>query len=322
MNKTCYEIKNGEEKTIDIDLNGEFDDIFIFAASFEERGATIANRLDKNYKCKNCIVYYNEDNQYYEENLNTIKEQMTSRTLNPIKEIKGNHRDTKIKYSSMIELAEYCRQNKGQSVTNVVIDITGFTKIDLIVLLDFLTAYVDDLNVKLLYVSPEEHGDWLSKGHSTICNIPGFCGNHDVLKKTALIVLSGFEKERAKNLIEEYEPHEVYLGFSSPGVQPEFELKNKELQSELLNYPNVTSFDFSAKEMSTCYESIRRLVDEIIDDYNIVIAPLCTKLSAVACFKVAKDYPDIQLVYCFPQEYNYVSYSYGSKKIFVEYVNL
>ena len=320
MTMKCFELNELKDDSINIDLEGESDDILILSASFEERGLTLAKKLDDKYRCENCIIYYNEDNQNYYDNLVFLESTMRDKTVNRINIYKGSHRDAKIKNTAMNEIADFCRKHKGVDSTNVAIDITGFTKIDLIVLLDFLVAYIDNMKIKLIYVSPKEHGDWLSKGFSGICNIPGFCGNYDILKKTALIILSGFEKDRPKNLIEEYEPQEVYLGLSNPAVQDKFGQINRDLQEELLSCSNVKTFDFSAKEMSECYEVVRALVEKLKDEFNIVIAPLCTKLSAVACFKVAKEYPNIQLIYCYPQEYNYDSYSLGSRKVFVEYV--
>lgn len=315
-----YVMRDLELNSLEIDLNGESDDIFIMAASFEHRDVAISGSLRPGYKCGNCIVYYNEDNSQYEGNLKTIVDNMNGVSVNGVKQIAGSHRDSHKKNQAMIEIAEFCKNNKSDGVTNIAIDITGFTKIDLIVLLDFIESYVNDVNIKILYVSPEKHGDWLSKGHAGICNIPGFCGNYDVLKKTALIILSGFEKNRSKNLIEEYEPHKVFLGLSNPAVQEQFGIINENIHAELLDYINVSKFNFSAREISECYKTLYELVKSLIDEYNVVIAPLCTKLSALACYKVAKKFPEVQLVYCFPHEYNYVDYSEGMSKLIIEYL--
>ena len=320
MNNKCYEYKDLVDGNIDIDIEDEYDDIFILSASFEERVTTIVSKLKENYKCGNCIVYFNEDNELYEDNLLIIQEIMRKKVEYPIISVKGSHRDVFLKHEAMVNIANYCKEHQRTDTTNIAIDITGFSKIDLIVLLDFLTTYINNPRIKLIYVSPIEHGDWLSKGHLGTCNIPGFCGNYDPLKNTKLIILTGFETERAKNLIEEYQPQEVYLGLSNPPVQPEFGNINIELQKELLSYPNVTKFDFSAKDIAECYVSLCNIIRENAN-YNLVIAPLCTKLSAVACFKVAKENPNIQLVYCYPQEYNYEKYSKGALKAFVEYLN-
>lgn len=321
MNKDSYgfdEIKLGE---FSIDLNGETDDIFIIAASFEERGTAVVSYLKDNYKCKNAIIYYNGDNCNYRKNLALIKKHLNQKSENELIVKEGSHRNIQKKNKIMTEIAEYCKDHVRKDIANIAIDITSFSRIDLIILLDYLVSYIKNVKIKLIYVSPEGHGEWLSKGYSEISNIAGFCGRFDVLKPTALIILSGFEKERPMNLIEAYEPQEVFLGFSNPAVQEAFGERNANSQTELSNCPNVRQFDFSARNIKECCDNIDRIIKEKIIDYNIVLAPLCTKLTAVACFLLAKKYPEIQLVYCYPQEYNYETYSTGMSKLFIEYLD-
>lgn len=321
MNKKSYgfdEIKLGD---FNIDLNGETDDIFIIAASFEERGTAVVSYLKDDYKCKNAIIYYNEDNCNYSKNLALIKEHLKQRSENELVVKEGSHRNIQKKNEIMTEIAEYCKKHVSEETANIAVDITSFSRIDLIILLDYLVSYIENVKIKLIYVSPEGHGEWLSKGYSEISNIAGFCGGFDVLKPTALIILSGFEKERPMNLIEAYEPQEVFLGFSNPAVQEAFGERNANSQAELSNFPNVQQFNFSARDIKECCDNIEGIIKEKIIDYNIVLAPLCTKLTAVACFLLAKKYPEIQLVYCYPQEYNYETYSIGMSKLFVEYLD-
>ncbi len=320
MSEKSFELDEVIQENFCIDINGEKDDIFIIAASFEDRGKAVEIYLKESYRCKNTIIYYNEDNQNYEKNMDAIEKVLKIKTENQLLKVKGNHRNIKRKNEAMSEIADFCKKYSNQEITNIAIDITSFSKIDLIVLMDYIITYIEKVNIKLIYVSPTEHGEWLSKGYSEICNVVGFSGNFDVLKPVALIILSGFEKERPVNLIEAYEPQEVFLGVSNPAVQDAFGRRNIDSQLELLDYSNVQKFDFSARDIKECYNNIENVVKEKSDQYNIVLAPLCTKLSTVACFLVAKKYPDLQLVYCYPQEYNYESYSRGIKKLFIEYL--
>lgn len=321
MNKKSYGFDEIKLENFNIDLEGEIDDIFIIAASFEERGTAIVSYLKDDYVCKNAIIYYNEDNCNYLKNLTLIKEHLNQRSENELVVKEGSHRNIQKKNKIMAEIAEYCKEHVCKDIANITVDITSFSRIDLIILLDYLVSYIENVKIKLIYVSPEGHGEWLSKGYSEIINIPGFCGEFDVLKPTALIILSGFEKERPMNLIEAYEPQEVFLGVSDPAVQEAFGERNANSQAELFHYPNVKQFKFSARDIKECFNNIERIIKERIIDYNIVIASLCTKLTAVACFLLAKKSPEIQLVYCYPQEYNYETYSTGMSELFVEYLD-
>ena len=320
--KKTYEFVEIVDSDFSIDLNGENDDIFIIGASFEERSIALEQYLKENYRCKNAIIYYNDDNTCYETNLEKINKTLEGKVQEEIIIKEGSHRNILKKNKIMIEIAEFCRTHKNKNgCTNIAIDITSFTRVDLIIILDYIKSYLEDVIIKVIYVSPMEHGEWLSKGYTEISNIMGFSGCYDVLKPTALIILSGFEKDRPINMVEAYEPQKVFLGFSNPAVQDSFGKRNAEVHNDLLHYQNVYRFDFAASDIWQCYESLEKIIKENIKEYNIVIAPLCTKLSTIACFLLARNYPEVQLVYCYPLEYNYETYSKGVRKILIDYLN-
>lgn len=322
-NKKVYEFDEIISGDFSIDLHGEEDDIFIIGASFEERSTALKNYLKEEYRCKNAIIYYNDDNVDYEMNLEQIKNTLQEKVQDELIILEGSHRDIFKKNKTMIEIAEFCKSHKNEKGgTNIAIDITSFTRLDLIIILDYIKSYLDEVIIKVIYVSPMEHGDWLSKGYTEISNIIGFSGCYDVLKPTALIILSGFEKERPLNMVEAYEPQKIFLGLSNPAVQDSFGKRNATVNCELLHYPNVSKFDFAASDIELCYYSIEQIIVDNIKECNVVVAPLCTKLSTIACFLLARKYPEVQLIYCYPLEYNYVSYSKGVKKIIIDYLNL
>ena len=49
---------------------------------------------------------------------------------------------------------------------------------------------------------------------------------------------------------------------------------------------------------------------------------MSTKLSTIASYLLAKHYPQIQISYCVPGEYNIESYSDGAKTVFAEELTL
>lgn len=321
--KKVYNFNDIMVDDFSIDLYGEKDDIFIIGASFEERGVALKYYLNDDYRCKSAIIYYNEDNCNYEKNLELIENILKEKVQNEVIKKEGSHRNILKKNKVMTEIAEYCKEHENvEDVTNIVIDITSFTRIDLIIILDYIKSYLSNVIIKLIYVSPKEHGKWLSKGYTEISNIAGFSGCYDVLKPVALIILSGFEKERPLNLVEAYEPQKVFLGLSNPAVQDAFGKRNAKAHCELLSHPNVQKFDFSASDIKLCYDDVEKIIKDQRNDYNIVVAPLCTKLSTIACFLLAQKYQEIQLVYCYPQEYNCETYSSGMNKLLIDYLKL
>lgn len=309
-------IESGNNNMID-----EKDDIFIVAASFEERSNGLQYYLKANYKCKRGIIYINEDNLNYETNLGIIKETLERKSDENIVILWSNHRNIEKKNRAMLEIVNCCKEYIKNEVVNITIDITCFSRIDLIILLDYITSHIKNSNVKIIYLVPEKHGKWLSRGYSEICNIIGFPGVFDASKPTALVVLSGFEAERPLNFIDVYEPDRIFLGIGNPAVFDEFGERNYLIQKSLLDLSNVCEFEFSARSIDECLHSLECVIAKEMDNYNLVIAPLSTKMTTVASFLFAKKHPEVQLAYCFPQEYNIKDYSLGIKQLFIDSIN-
>ena len=316
----CLEFDEICLENMDINLIEEKDDIFIVSASFEERASALQYYLDDDYKCKLGIIYVNEDNVAYEGSLNTIKKFLEKKCNGNLKVQMSSHRNIEKKNQAMLEIVNYCKEYINEGI-NITIDVTCFSRIDLIVLLDYITSYIKNSKIKIIYSSPVRHGEWLSRGYSEISNIIGFPGVFDASKSTALVVLSGFEVERPLNFIEEYEPDKIFLGVSNPAVLDEFGKRNYLVQRGLLDLSNVCEFEFSARNINECLNNLENIVTKEINNFNIVLAPLCTKMTTVASFIFARRHPEVQLAYCYPQEYNVTDYSSGIKQIFVDSIN-
>ena len=297
------------------------DDIFIVAASFEERASALQYYLSDNYKCEMGIIYVNEDNSGYEEYLKIIESNLAEKCNVKMIVQMSNHRILEKKNNAMLQIVNYCREYEKNDEVRIAIDITCFSRIDLIILLDYITSYIKNSNIKLIYSSPLQHGEWLSRGYSEINNIIGFSGIFEVEKPTALVVLSGFEADRPLNFIDVYEPDKIFLGISNPAILDEFGQRNLLIQKGLFDLSNVSAFNFSARNIGECLNNLEENIAREINNYNIVIAPLCTKLTTVATFLFAKRHPEVQLAYCYPQEYNVKDYSVGIKHIFIDCIN-
>jgi len=58
------------------------------------------------------------------------------------------------------------------------------------------------------------------------------------------------------------------------------------------------------------------VVSGYTESHNIVLAPMSTKLSTLASLLVVEKYPDIQVTYCLPGEYNVEDYSKGVRALY------
>jgi hypothetical protein len=200
----------------------------------------------------------------------------------------------------------------------VTVDCTTFSRESLIVCLAMLYSHCPNATVRAAYVSPLEHGQWLSRGYRKVRSIVGFSGVQQASRPTVLIVLSGFEGDRTVKLIEEYEPSQVLLGFGDPPTIPDFLKRNLSEQKLVLGRTDVKEFRFPADNISDCTAALEELIGPLLESCNLVMTPMCTKLSTLAAFNVAERHREIQLAYCLPGEYNYAEYSTGTSRVFIE----
>lgn len=90
----------------------------------------------------------------------------------------------------------------------------------------------------------------------------GQAGIHQANRPTSLILLSGFEKDRAERIIEEFEASEVLFGIGDPPTNPDFLDRNEEEQDMLLTKPEIDTFNFPAGSVDGTRSVIQELIHE------------------------------------------------------------
>lgn len=309
-------------------------DIIISCISFEERCTAVCKNLKEQGKIRTVLLYHNTDacasaSKNDDGCLDAINK-WQSEIENHLKNLRikyhifaGRHRNIRIKLKAIKEIILEIKNYLGEDSKRPVIglDVTCFSRIDLIILLDYLFDFFPNAIVKTIYVRPNEHDNtWLTKGYSAIDSIIGFSGCYDYLKKDLLVILSGFEKERPQNYIDAYEPDKIMFGSSyTHPTKAMFGAMTKDVKDYFLEqYKNTIAFDFSADSISACLSDLESAVTPELANHNVIVAPLCTKLSVIATFLYAKKHPEIQLAYCYPKEYNWERYSTGMEQFYID----
>jgi hypothetical protein len=211
---------------------------------------------------------------------------------------------------------------KNQELTTLI-DITTLTHEVVIFIVSLINA--NELSSKVIlayagasayFVSENKSDWWLSRGVKEIRSILGFPGLIRPSKKPHLIILVGFETERAKELIVQYEPSSISLGIGVEPYNQEFLEKNNWFKEQLQIFissignsvKHVSEFEFSCSD----YESAKKTIlleASKFEDYNITIAPMNTKVSTVAAASAALENETLKLCYVEPMEYNKEFYS-------------
>lgn len=214
---------------------------------------------------------------------------------------------------------------------SIFVDITTFTHEQLLILFRILEQEKLDRKIIFGYTGAGRYsvntdpGDvWLSRGVSQVRSVLGFPGNLLPSKRLHLIVLIGFEHERAKAVIEIFEPSILTLGVGekSQSVSDEhfqtncrfFEDVRKFVDRRTSVSADVNLFEFSCVDPHVTKTAILQEIAKF-PDHNTVICPMNTKLSTLGVALAASENPAVQVCYSRAIEYNEVGYSTASDQV-------
>lgn len=299
-------------------------DYFICSSSFEKRCITLASTISKELVDKVIICHFENNYEISDERLEQLKELFLEKK--PKIEILKKHQPIK----NFDTFYKWFDSFKKKSL--IAIDITTFTRENLLMLLRIAFLRKNDFKFHLFY-TPSDHYSisdsskeiWLSKGVKEIRSVFSYPGDFSSLKKFLLIILTGFEYERAQTLIDIYEPAKLVLGKASKlnSINPELAKINEENFKHLqIMNSGSDSFEFSCINLKETIQIVKDQISMYRNDYNIVIAPMNNKLSSLAIGIVAIEDSIVQVCYASTNQYNINGYSSPSDYIFHIDLNL
>ena len=295
-------------------------DVFICSTSFEDRCLSITSHLNSDQFNK-IIVCHFKDN-FPEANAN----------LHKLQDILGDkcsvlylEKDSPLSNYDIIydELA-------STHFESALLDISTFTReMFLIIIKLFEQGNFKTKSLTLTYNPSDKYSSfpkdevsnlWLSKGVKEIRTVLGYSGDLSPIKDNLLIVLVGFEADRSQVIIDSFEAEKLYLGRAPEGESTNenlAQINDINFKMLLRNNPHASSFEFSCKNIDISIQAICNIVRENKDDYNIIISPMCNKLSTLATVAVSHKYPEVQICYASTNLYNTVAYSTPSDYIYI-----
>ncbi len=306
---------------ISTSIKSQDDDLLVVSASYEPRCTFVPCNLNKQYRVKASLLYVNRE-FINGDSGRPVRDNMY-RALDRL----GRHSDRVIVvegslFSAVDQMASLQKAFEGISLGGVglraTLDCTTFSRESLFTTASMMRAAYGDISINVLYASAMDHGGWLSRGHRMLRNIVGFSGVHYPSRPTVVVVLSGFEPERTRKIIEEHEPSLVLLGVGDPPTDRSFLERNLADHKLVLSRQEVISFKFPAANILGCAKVLAGIVETYLSTHNIVLAPMSTKLSTLGALIVAERHPEIQVTYCVPGEYNVDEYSTGVRTLYSE----
>jgi len=226
----------------------------------------------------------------------------------------------------------------------VTVDITTFNRESLLACMTIVHWAYPRGTVRLSYVSPDEYNPagraelkrrelsgepadpatvseylWLSRGFRHMRNAIGFPGLQRPKLPPLLILLPGYEIERALTIVDILEPSLVLLGRPIDATKDEFYERSIQVKEQIVKLfrsrQPVEEFEFSCKQVHLTCAALDTLVERFYESHNICLCSHCTKPSIIAVFLTALKHDRIQVTCSVPGEYNVADYSSGAHAI-------
>lgn len=286
--------------------------VFICSSSFEKRCLSVANQVDPGLVSQAIICENVDMHDVIEKNDAFLRERFGDKAVHvPLRT------DNPLQSADSIQkaLAAY---HSGDP-KKFLVDITTFTHEGLLILLNLLRQHAKPKDTALFAYNPageyaagmKQEEKWLSTGIAEIRSVLGYPGRLRPSRKCHLIVLVGYEVERAGMLIDAYEPAIISLGMGAPeeSVNKDLYVLNRMFHERLKDrLKNVSEFHFSCVDPYAAMESIANQA-RAFEDHNVVLAPMNTKISSLGAAMAAFSDENIQMCYAQAQQYNFERYS-------------
>jgi len=206
---------------------------------------------------------------------------------------------------------------------DIVVDISTFNRGIMIYLIDLILKDKGNKPLYLFYTEPEKYGSekngkrgtWLTKGVKSIVSVPGFVGNKQEQKQSLLVLLLGCDADRAISTIDAVNPDKIVV--VSQGT-----LRCRKGLQEIYLSSHGKIIERYAEKISTVltvpqygweavYDVFARIHALYKNKYNISSLLHGTKMQVFGAVTFCQKYPDIELLYSQPEQYNCSSYTQG-----------
>jgi hypothetical protein len=313
MQKMTKPIKCNKITTI---TQNKPDDILICCASPEERCKGVVQRLAPDYRSRIVLFlrYTNHKSKKRERNIQEMKDRLKS--VGEIHEIAIDE-DKPIPILREI-IDDIMKQNKNNEKPRITMDISTMIKWHLLILLKGLDLTKKGGTLRFLYTEPKDYitdlFQPLSFGIHSIFPIPTYSGNFDFSKNSLLVLILGYEGNRAMALYEEMDPTDCLLLIAKPSYHKEWEGRTEKMNKEIINTVGALKIRYihSRNPVKVSEQLHKLLSSPVYQQYNHIISPLGTKPQTLGLhLYLSANPPNTVLIYGSPARHNELFYSKG-----------
>lgn len=286
-------------------------DLFVGSVSYEDRCLEIYDNLKNEVSFEKVLWLYSKEHKpYFYDRLNSL----VCANATQIELVAESQMSAAAAIAGQLALTLAKKQD-----ASFLVDVTTFMRQNLLIFLRVIRNMLSKSNlIDLLYSPAEEYGvgmtlqdKWLSRGVLRVESVLGYAGIIRPSQPYHLIVLMGYEVDRAAALIAAYEPSKVTIGYSCRAESindDQFDLNLERFRALASEFPSARQFEFSCVDIGKTKAAILCEVDRYTN-HNVVVAPLNNKVSTVACALVAFERKEVQITTAVAALYNVDSYS-------------
>lgn len=136
--------------------------------------------------------------------------------------------------------------------------------------------------------------------------IDAFSGYRSQAGKTCLVVFAGYDAHRTAGVLDAINPALLLLLYGKPGnseLNWRLELSQR-LHKKFERGRRAATEVVSTLEVSESLEVLEQYYNFLIDDYDLVLAPISSKMDTVAAYLFWERYGEVQLTFPIPIGYN------------------
>jgi hypothetical protein len=292
------------------------DDIFITCGSFEDRFLCVPQKISGKISENFIMFKFTEPNSKREKLIDEMERMLDINRVYQKGYYKINIEHGK-SIEAVIEFHKYLQKEKlSASKLNITMDISTFSKDLLFAILYYLNNFMQIERLRILYTipgryaSPDEGG--LSYGIKNIHYPPMYWNSWSPIKENLLIVILGYEEMRAWSLIDKFNANTNYLFVTSPGSRKEWDNYCEEYNQKLLSIIPQKDTIPALDPIKTYTCLSKYITKDLVDNYNLFIAPLGTKHQIIGIIYFCNCHPDIPInIITTTVEHNCPYYSWG-----------
>lgn len=201
-----------------------------------------------------------------------------------------------------------------KSDESVLLDISTMPRHTIWTLSYFVRQYSSKNH--FIYYKPKNYtNNWLTREPDKPRLLLKHSGVIDFNLETALIVLTGFNKDRVIQLVEFFNPNITVLGYQK-GDQYDNQGRDKDIQNILVDFCKTESFEIDAYSEDFGFNKLEKEIKKLKPNYNILIASLGPKPSAISTYNLFVKYNSIALCYV-PTKVFHPDYSIGINEKYI-----